>query len=65
MQRVPFHGRRWIERFNAKLREAGKKEEKKRLKEFVEAAYRVDPRVAKQKEIDKLERCGGRVHNWN
>lgn len=36
--------RRWIERYNAKLRAAGKKEEFKRIREFVEAAERQDPR---------------------
>jgi DnaJ family protein C protein 2 len=41
---------------NAKFRERGKKEETKRLREFVEAAYRLDPRVAAKKEADKAER---------
>jgi len=35
---------------------AGKKEEFKRLKEFVNAAYSMDPRVTKKKENDKLEK---------
>jgi DnaJ family protein C protein 2 len=48
--------RRWIERINAKLREKGKKEESKRLREFVEAAWRIDPRVAARKEQERLER---------
>ena len=48
--------RRWIERNNAKLREKAKKEDQKRLKEFVENAYRIDPRVAKKKEDDRMER---------
>lgn len=48
--------RRWIERLNAKLREKGKKEEAKRLREFVDAAYRLDPRVAARKEEERLER---------
>ena len=42
---------------NSKLREAGKKEEKRRLKEFVENAYRCDPRVIARKEEQKAERC--------
>ena len=48
--------RRWLERHNAKLREAGKKEEKKRLKQFVEDAYRRDPRVTARREFEKSER---------
>ena len=43
----------------AQLREGGKKDEKKRLKEFVEAADRLDPRVAKKKEGDRMERWAG------
>lgn len=42
---------------NSKLREAGKKEEKRRLKEFVENAYRCDLRVIARKEEQKAERC--------
>ena len=42
---------------NAKLREGGKKEEKRRLKEFVENAYRCDPRVIAYKEAQRAERC--------
>jgi DnaJ family protein C protein 2 len=42
---------------NAKLREQGKKEEKRRLKEFVENAYRCDPRVIANKEAQRAERC--------
>ena len=42
---------------NAKLREGGKKEEKRRLKEFVENAYRCDPRVIAHKEAQRAERC--------
>lgn len=36
--------RRWIERYNKKLREAGKKEEFRRVRDFVDCAYRQDPR---------------------
>ena len=41
---------------NSKLREQGKKEEKRRLKEFVENAYRCDPRVIAHKEAQRAER---------
>ena len=47
---------RWLERHNAKLREAGKKDETRRLKQFVEDAYRKDPRVLAKRESDKWER---------
>ena len=47
---------RWLERHNSKLREGGKKEEKKRLKQFVEDAYRLDPRVIAHNEFKKNER---------
>ncbi len=47
---------RWLERHNSKLREAGKKDEKKRLKQFVEDAYRKDPRVIAHNEFKKNER---------
>ena len=49
--------KRWLERHNARLREAGKKEERKRLREFVEAAYERDPRVAARKAQVKAERA--------
>ncbi|KAF5833235.1 hypothetical protein DUNSADRAFT_10516 [Dunaliella salina] len=48
--------KRWLDRQNAKLREKGKKEESKRLKEFINAAYSMDPRVIQKKENDRLER---------
>ena len=44
-------------RNNSKLREKGKKEEGRNLREFVDAAYKMDPRVAKKKEDERLERC--------
>ena len=47
---------------NAKLREQGKKEEKRRLKEFVENAYRCDPRVIAHKEAQRAERCAQNTH---
>eukprot|EP00798_Chlamydomonas_sp_ICE-L_P018069 gene18069-24493_t len=48
--------RRYVERFNSKLREKGKKDEVKRLKAFVEDAYRIDPRVVKKRDEEKFER---------
>jgi len=48
--------KRWLERHNARLREGGKKEEKKRLRDFVESAYELDPRVAARKAAAKAER---------
>jgi hypothetical protein len=36
--------RRWIERINNKLREKGKKDEFRRIREFLESAERQDPR---------------------
>ena len=48
--------RRWIDRNNSKLREKAKKEDGKRMKEFVENAYRIDPRIAKKKEDEKNEK---------
>ena len=48
--------RRWIERFNAKLREKGKKEEARRMRDFVDAAYRNDPRVRRKKEEEEAKR---------
>ena len=48
---------RWLERHNAKLREAGKKDERKRLRAFVELAYEKDPRVQARKEQMKNARA--------
>lgn len=48
--------RRWIERHNAKLREKGKKEEFRRVRDFVELAHRLDPRVQRHKEAQRAER---------
>jgi hypothetical protein len=44
---------------NSKLREKGKKEEGRRLREFVDTAYRLDPRVAARKEMQAAERSVG------
>lgn len=43
-------------RMNSKLREKGKKDEGRRLREFVDTAYRLDPRVAARKEMQAAER---------
>lgn len=48
--------RRWIERYNSKLREKGKKDEFKRIRNFVDLAYKLDPRIAARKEAHRLER---------
>ena len=48
--------KRWIERQNLKLREKAKKDEGKRIREFVESAFRLDPRVAQHKEEQKEAR---------
>ncbi|MEW5320503.1 MAG: hypothetical protein WDW38_011571 [Sanguina aurantia] len=42
--------RRWIERNNSKLREKAKKEEGKRLRQFVDDAYRLDTRILRRKQ---------------
>lgn len=48
--------KRWIERFNAKLREKAKKEETKRLKAFVESAFNQDPRMVRRREAERAEK---------
>lgn len=48
--------RRWIERHNAKLREKGRKEEIRRINEFVDLAHRLDPRIIQRKEAERLEK---------
>jgi DnaJ family protein C protein 2 len=48
--------KRWLERHNARLRVAGKKEEARRIRSFVESAYERDPRVAEHKARKKAER---------
>lgn len=55
--RVWLLARRWIERINAKLREKPKKEEVKRLKAFVEAAFQQDPRMMQRRAAEKAEKC--------
>ncbi len=49
-------GRRWIERYNTKLREKAKKEETRRLKHFVEAAHSLDPRMVRRRAEEKAQR---------
>lgn len=48
--------KRWIERENARLRAKAKKEETRRLREFVDRAYALDPRVNAKKEEARAER---------
>ena len=48
--------KRWIERYNAKLREKPKKDEFKRIRNFVDLAYKLDPRIAARKEAQRAER---------
>lgn len=48
--------RRWIERHNAKLREKGRKDEIRRINEFVDLAHRLDPRIIQRKEAERLEK---------
>lgn len=43
-------------RNNSKLREKAKKDEGKRLREFVDAAYRLDTRILRRKENQMNER---------
>jgi DnaJ family protein C protein 2 len=48
--------KRWIERHNAKLREGGKKAEVRRIRDFVELARRLDPRIARRRAAREAER---------
>lgn len=48
--------RRWIERYNAKLREKPKKEEVRRIRNFVDLAYKMDPRIIRKKEALRAEK---------
>lgn len=48
--------KRWIERENARLRNKAKKEETRRLREFVDRCYALDPRVLAYKENIRLEK---------
>ena len=41
--------RRWMERNNAKMREKGKKYERERIRDFVERAEAIDPRMEKMR----------------
>eukprot|EP00891_Asterochloris_glomerata_P005900 jgi/Astpho2/5900/e_gw1.00080.75.1_t len=48
--------KRFIERYNNKLRQAAKKDETRRMKAFVNNAYACDPRVLRRKAEEKAER---------
>ena len=48
--------KRWIERENARLRARAKKDETRRLRDFVDRAYAQDPRIAAQKAAVRAER---------
>lgn len=48
--------KRWIERENARLRSKAKKEETRRLREFVDRCYQLDPRVLARKEEIRAEK---------
>jgi hypothetical protein len=48
--------KRWIERENARLRSKAKKEETRRLREFVDRSYQLDPRVLARKEVLRQEK---------
>ncbi len=41
---------------NSKLREKAKKEEGKRIRAFVEAAYKYDPRITAFKDAERADR---------
>jgi len=53
--------KRWIERRNAKLRMKKSAEENKRVLKLVELAYKLDPRIVKQKEDEKKKRMEEQV----
>lgn len=48
--------RRWIERYNSKLRERARKDEVRRIRGLVEAAERCDPRLQRRKDAERAER---------
>lgn len=49
-------GRRWIERYNNKLRQPAKKEEARRMKQFVNDAFAQDPRILQRRAEEKAQR---------
>ena len=53
--------RRWIQKHNQRLRAGAKKEEGKRIREFVDAAWNADPRVARENDKKKEEREARRL----
>lgn len=48
--------KRWMERQNSKMREKNKKKEDKRMMNYVETAYKQDPRIVAMKQKDKEEK---------
>jgi len=48
--------KRWMERQNAKMREKNKKKADKRLMNYIETAYRMDPRIIAMKAAEKAEK---------
>jgi aminoglycoside phosphotransferase family enzyme len=48
---------RWIERYNNKLRQPAKKEEARRMKQFVNDAFAQDPRILQRRAEEKAHRC--------
>ena len=48
---------RWIERYNNKLRQPAKKEEARRMKQFVNDAFAQDPRILQRRAEEKAQRC--------
>ncbi|KAL3137123.1 hypothetical protein ABBQ32_006697 [Trebouxia sp. C0010 RCD-2024] len=48
--------KRWIERFNNKLRQPAKKEEARRMKQFVNDAFAQDPRILQRRAEEKAQR---------
>ena len=47
---------RWIERYNNKLRQPAKKEEARRMKQFVNDAFAQDPRILQRRAEEKAQR---------
>ncbi|DBA66447.1 hypothetical protein WJX79_001146 [Trebouxia sp. C0005] len=48
--------KRWIERYNNKLRQPAKKEEGRRMKQFVNDAFAQDPRILQRRAEEKAQR---------
>ena len=56
---------RWIERYNNKLRQPAKKEEARRMKQFVNDAFAQDPRILQRRAEDKAQRCNPQLATYN